>query len=108
MKVERIDDTTMRVSFGRLSYVEAKRTEIFYFISYAPSGGARKRQGGGTEGPVEGNQTTIAGLDPNTAYDVAVFTATDRDGSDRRTESESQIALSPETSDPSGIVYKCH
>ncbi|CAI8024474.1 Receptor-type tyrosine-protein phosphatase alpha [Geodia barretti] len=102
VKVERINGTAMMVSFGRLSLVEARRVNIYYFISYSPSGGARKRQEGGREGPVEGNTTVVTGLDPSTGYDVSVFTATDEQGNNQQTPSDKMTAPRPRTSEPPG------
>ena len=56
------------------------------------------------KGPVEGNQTVISDLDPNTQYDVSVFTATDEAGTDRQSESQAISAPPPPTSSPPGIV----
>ncbi|CAI8023537.1 Basement membrane-specific heparan sulfate proteoglycan core protein [Geodia barretti] len=102
VKVERINGTAMMVSFGRLSLVEARRVSIYYFVSYSPSGGTRKRQGGGREGPVEGNTTVVTGLNPSTGYDVSVFTATDEQGNRQLTSSEEMTAPRLQTSEPSG------
>ena len=93
----------MMVSFGRLSLVEARRVNIYYFVSYSPSGGTRKRQEGGREGPVEGNTTVVTGLDPSTGYDVSVFTATDEQGNNQQTPSDKMTAPRPRTSEPPGM-----
>ena len=92
----------MMVSFGRLSLVEARRVSIYYFVSYSLSGGTRKRQGGGREGPVEGNTTVVTGLNPSTGYDVSVFTATDEQGNRQLNSSEEMTAPRLQTSEPSG------
>ena len=90
---------SMRVSFRRLSLVEAKRLQLYYFVSYSPSlpGSRRRRQAGGVQVAVPEDESSvdITGLDPSTEYRVTVFTASDREGRERHSES------SPETATPS-------
>ena len=85
------DGLSMRVSFQRLSLVEAKTLTLYYFVSYTSSpGSGRRRQSGGGQVRVPGHQSSveITGLDPYTEYEVTVFTASDEEGRESHSESE--------------------
>ena len=83
----------MMVSFKTLTIVEAKRVEVYYFITYTASNSVKKRQNGvnDIQVPDGKNETIITGLDPNTEYDVGVYAA-DRDRVNRGDTSELERA----------------
>ena len=84
--------------------MEAKRATLYYFVSYSAAGSRKRQEGGGMKGPVVENQTIISDLDPNTQYDVSVFTATDRAGRYSHSPSETISAPPPPTSSPPGTA----
>ena len=90
------DGLSMRVSFQRLSLVEAKRLTLYYFVSYTSSPGSlRRRQSGGGQVRVPDGESSVevSGLDPDTEYEVTVFTASDEEGRESHSESEPSRAL---------------
>ena len=94
------DGLSMRVSFQRLSLVEAKRLTLYYFVSYSSSpGSGRRRQSGGSQVRVPDGQDSveITGLDPDTEYEVTMFTANDMDGREPHVMSSPQSASPPHT-----------
>ena len=97
MVIRSEDGLSMRVSFQRLSLVEAKRLTLYYFVSYSSSPGfGRRRQSGGGQVRVPDDQDSveISGLDPNTEYEVTMFTASDMDGREPHVMS-SPLSASP-------------
>ena len=74
VKVERINGTTMNVSFTRLSIVEAEGLSVAYTIRYSPqiSGGKRQAPSQSMEVPDGQSHLVVGGLDPKTTYDVEV------------------------------------
>ena len=90
------DGLSMRVSFQRLSLVEAKTLTLYYFVSYSsyPGSGRRRKSGGSQVRVPDGESSVeISGLDPYTEYEVTVFTASDEDGREPHSESETYRAL---------------
>ena len=90
------DGLSMRVSFQRLSLVEAKTLTLYYFVSYSSSPGSRRRRqsGGGQVRVPDGESSVeITGLDPYTKYEVTVFTSSDEEGKESHSESEPSRAL---------------
>ena len=98
MVIRNEDGLSMRVSFQRLSLVEAKRLTLYYFVSYSSSpGSGRRRQSGGGQVRVPDGQDSveITGLDPDTEYEVTVFTASDEEGNEPHIRSSPQSASPP-------------
>ena len=79
MDVERIDSTTMTVSWSKQTLVELKGLAN-YTITYSVSGGGSRKRQTGEEGtvmvPWTENSVTITNLRPNAAYAVSVSTVT--------------------------------
>ena len=79
MDVERIDSTTMTVSWSKQTLVELKGLAN-YTITYSVSGGGSRKRQTGEEGtvmvPWTQNSVTITNLRPNAAYDVSVSSVT--------------------------------
>ena len=77
--LERVDSTTMIVSWTRLTLVELKGLAN-YTITYSVSGGGSRKRQTGEEGtimvPWTQDSVTISNLRPNAAYDVSVGTVT--------------------------------
>lgn len=73
--VVRTSDTTMTVTWRRLSIVEARGIIVGYTVEYGPS----EQQNGEVQlidvGPGEGT-VMITGLDPEVAYRVVVYALT--------------------------------
>ena len=74
VKVERLNGTTMNISFTRLSIVEAQGLSVAYTVRYFPqtSGGKRQAPSQSMEVPDGQSHLVVRGLDPKTAYDVEV------------------------------------
>ena len=76
VNVERVDATTMIVSWDKLTLVELKGLAD-YVVTYSLGGGSRKRQAEGmVMVPWTNNSVTIRGLQSGAAYSVAVGTRT--------------------------------
>ena len=70
--INRVDATTMMVSWDKLTLVELKGLAD-YVITYSLGGGSRKRQTEGTVTvPWTENSVTISNLQSGAAYSVAV------------------------------------
>ena len=72
--VERLNGTTMNISFTRLSIVEAQGLNVAYTVRYSPqtSGGKRQALYQSMEVPDGQSHLVVGGLDPKTTYDVEV------------------------------------
>ena len=94
------DGLSMRVSFQRLSLVEAKRLTLYYFVSYSssPGSGRRRQSRGGQVRVPDGQESVeITRLDPDTEYEVAMFTASDEEGNEAHVRSSPLPVAPPHT-----------
>ena len=75
VKVVRLNETAMNVSFTRLNVAEARSRNVTYTVTYSPVSSRKRREELSKKVPGDQSHVIVTDLEPGTSYDVQVITS---------------------------------
>ena len=75
VKVVRLSETTMNVSFTKLNVAEARSLNVTYTVTYSPVSSRKRQEPQSKEVPSNQSYVIVTDLDPGISYDVRVLTS---------------------------------